>query len=178
MRLHHVGIAVRDLDQAVDYYERSLGAEIMAQGEREGLKFALLDLGGVEIELLATEDPRLRAGAFLAARGVGLYHLAYAVKNIEAETARLVREGLRQSGDVKTGVHDAPIVFFEPSGIDGVLTELIQVDEPGTDQSMTGGRASQARVTTGAGAVAQSPRWRRFIRIVLEWLSVVRGSAP
>jgi methylmalonyl-CoA/ethylmalonyl-CoA epimerase len=124
--LHHVGIAVADIDAAVDLYTTKLSAGLIRRGTLNGLDFALLDSGGIELELLASPDLETAIGKFVAERGPGLHHLAYAVEDIHAEVARLVGEGFEQSGEVRVGVHGTPIVFFHPKTIGGVLTELVQ----------------------------------------------------
>jgi methylmalonyl-CoA epimerase len=124
--LHHVGIAVADLDGALALYTGTLGAGLVRRGSQPGLEFALVDSGGVELELLFSTDRETAIGKFLADRGPGLHHLAYAVDDLQAEIARLVGQGLEQSGEVRTGVHGTPIVFFHPKSSGGVLTELVQ----------------------------------------------------
>ena len=124
--LHHVGIAVSDLDRALELYTGSLGAGLIRRGAQPGLEFALLDSGGVELELLSSGDRETAIGKFVAERGPGLHHLAYAVDDLQSEIARLVGEGLEQSGEVRTGVHGTPIVFFHPKTAGGVLTELVE----------------------------------------------------
>src|SRR5205807_884142 len=110
--LHHVGIAVADIAAAVEMYTGSLGASLVRRDNLQGLDFALLDAGGVELELLSSSDPETAIGKYLAERGPGLHHLAYAVDDIRAEVSRLVGQGLEQSGEIRTGVHGTPIVFF------------------------------------------------------------------
>ncbi len=100
----------------------------MRRGRLDTLEFALLDSAGVELELLAANDLESAIGKFVAERGPGLHHLAYAVTDIEVARAQLLAEGREQSGDVRVGVHGTPIVFFHPKGFGGVLTELVQVD--------------------------------------------------
>jgi methylmalonyl-CoA/ethylmalonyl-CoA epimerase len=124
--LHHVGIAVAGLDPALELYTGPLGARLINRGVQPGLEFALLDSGGVELELLASDDRETAIGKFLADRGPGLHHLAYAVDDIQAEIARLTGEGLEQSGEVRIGVHGTRIVFFHPKTVGGVLTELVE----------------------------------------------------
>jgi methylmalonyl-CoA/ethylmalonyl-CoA epimerase len=124
--LNHVGIAVADIDAAVDLYTGRLGAGLIRRGELDGLDFALLDSGGVELELLHSADAAAGIGKFLAERGPGLHHLAYTVDDIHAEVARMVAEGFEQSGEIRVGVHGTPIVFFHPRTVGGVLTELVE----------------------------------------------------
>jgi methylmalonyl-CoA epimerase len=124
--LHHVGIAVADIDAAVHLYTTTLSAGLVRRGQLNGLDFALLDSGGVELELLAAVDPETAIGKFVAERGPGLHHLAYAVDDIQAEMVRLVAEGFEKSGEIRVGVHGTPIVFFHPKTVGGVLTELVQ----------------------------------------------------
>jgi methylmalonyl-CoA/ethylmalonyl-CoA epimerase len=124
--LHHVGIAVADIDTAVRLYTETLSASLIRRGSLEGLEFALVDSGGMELELLASTDTGTGIGKFVTERGPGLHHLAYAVDDIQAEILRLVKEGLEQSGEVRVGVHGTPIVFFHPRTVGGVLTELVE----------------------------------------------------
>jgi methylmalonyl-CoA/ethylmalonyl-CoA epimerase len=124
--LNHVAIAVADIDAAVALYTGKLGAGLIRRGHLEGLDFALLDSGGVELELLHSTDVTQGVGKFVAERGPGLHHLAYTVDDIHAEVARLVAEGFEQSGEIRVGVHGTPIVFFHPKTVGGVLTELVQ----------------------------------------------------
>ena len=125
--LHHVGIAVADIDAAVTLYTTTLSAVLVSRGTLNGLDFALLDSGGMELELLASTDLEAAIGKFVAERGPGLHHLAYGVDDIEAEVTRLLGEGFEQSGDIRVGVHGTRIVFFHPRTVGGVLTELVEL---------------------------------------------------
>ncbi|GAC1654185.1 MAG: methylmalonyl-CoA epimerase [Candidatus Dormibacteraceae bacterium] len=126
--LHHVGIAVADLDAAVELHTRGLaGATLVRRGHLQDLGFALLDSGGTELELLCADDDGSAIGKFVAERGPGLHHLAFAVDDLRAELDRLLALGMQQSGEVRTGVHGTPIVFIHPKSAGGVLTELVQV---------------------------------------------------
>ena len=124
--LNHVGIAVSGIDAAVELYTGRLGAGLIRRGSLDGLDFALLDSGGVELELLSASGLETAIGKFLAERGPGLHHLAYTTDDIHAEVARMVAEGFEQSGEIRVGVHGTPIVFFHPKTVGGVLTELVQ----------------------------------------------------
>jgi methylmalonyl-CoA/ethylmalonyl-CoA epimerase len=124
--LNHVGIAVAGIDAGIELYTGKLGASLVRRGSLAGLDFALLDSGGVELELLHSSDAETAIGKFIAERGPGLHHLAYSVDDIQAEVARMVAEGFEQSGEIRVGVHGTPIVFFHPKTVGGVLTELVQ----------------------------------------------------
>jgi methylmalonyl-CoA epimerase len=126
VQLHHVGIAVADMDDAVNLYTGRLGARLIRRARLDSLEYALIDAGAAEIELLHSTDVETPTGKFLAERGPGLHHLAYGVANLETERRRLLDEGFEQSGEVRTGVHGTPIVFFHPKSVGGVLTELVQ----------------------------------------------------
>ena len=125
--LHHVGIAAANIEDAVRLHTGPLSGSLMRRGELNGIEFALIDSGGVELELLRNGDPESAIGKFVAERGGGIHHLAFAVDDIHAEVARLVGEGFQQSGEVRMGVHGVPIVFFHPKSAGGVLTELVEV---------------------------------------------------
>lgn len=124
--LHHVGVAVADIEAAITLYGL-LGAQVGRRGEFNGLDFALLECGGFELELLHSTDGDTAIGKFIAERGPGLHHLAYAVDDIGAELSRLLAEGMEQSGEVRIGIHGTPIVFLHPKSVGGVLTELVEV---------------------------------------------------
>jgi methylmalonyl-CoA epimerase len=127
-RLHHVGIAVADLDAAVRMTVRVLGGTLARRDRLGQLDFALIDLAGVELELLRSDDPEASTSKFVANRGPGIHHLAYEVADLQAELQRLVDGGFEQSGEVRTGVHGTPIVFFHPRTTGGVLIELVQAN--------------------------------------------------
>jgi methylmalonyl-CoA/ethylmalonyl-CoA epimerase len=126
VRLHHVGIAVDDLEAALERYTGLLGGSLMRRGDFDGLLFALVDSGGMELELLHAKDAGDAIGKFVAERGPGIHHLAFEVDDIDAEVARLTQQGLEQSGDIRIGIHGTEIVFFHPKTTGGVLTELVQ----------------------------------------------------
>ena len=85
-RIHHVGIAVADLDESIERYRAALGAELVhrAVNEKEGLEAAFLRTGEGEVELMTATRPESPVGKFLAKRGPGLHHVAYGVSDIAA----------------------------------------------------------------------------------------------
>jgi methylmalonyl-CoA/ethylmalonyl-CoA epimerase len=128
--LDHVGIAVRDLDAAVERYRRTLG---LAPTHRErvedqGVEEVLFPVGDSFIQLLGALGPDTPVGAFLAKRGPGVHHVAYRVEDVAASLARLSDEGVRLIDDVpRRGSRGTLIAFVHPRDMEGVLVELVQV---------------------------------------------------
>jgi methylmalonyl-CoA/ethylmalonyl-CoA epimerase len=128
--LDHVGIAVRDLDAAVERYRRTLG---LAPTHRErvedqGVEEVLFPVGDSFIQLLGALGPDTPVGAFLAKRGPGVHHVAYRVEDVAAALARLSDEGVRLIDDVpRRGSRGTLIAFVHPRDMEGVLVELVQV---------------------------------------------------
>src|ERR671923_690538 len=96
-RIDHVGVAVEDVDAAVALYASSLGLEVEHRQvvEEQGVDAALLGVGEGHVELLAPLGPGTPIGRYLARRGPGLHHVAYAVEDIEAALAQLRSAGVR-----------------------------------------------------------------------------------
>lgn len=126
--LHHVAIVVADLDAAMARYA-SLG---FAGGERFVLPEQAVDVvtyhaGDGWIELISPTDPDGPIARFLAKRGEGLHHVAYAVADLESALARLEAAGVRLIDPTpRTGAHGWRIAFVHPESCGGVLTELVQ----------------------------------------------------
>jgi methylmalonyl-CoA epimerase len=128
-RIHHVGVAVADLDESIRIYQSALGAELVhrATNERDGLEAAFLKVGDGEVELMAPLREDSPVGKFLAKRGPGLHHVAYAVADIDKALA-----GARASGvelidsEPRIGMHGTRIAFLHPKSVGGVLTELVE----------------------------------------------------
>ncbi len=127
MRLHHVGIAVPDLDAALDDY-RALGFRALERGRVQAfnVEVCTLDAGGALLELLAPTGPGAVA-SFLDKRGSGLHHTAFAVDDIEAALARLKAEGVSLVDESpRLGFGGHRVAFLHPKSAGGVLVELVQ----------------------------------------------------
>lgn len=127
--IDHVGIAVENLDDAVDLYRRSLGVEPVHRErvEDQGVEEVLLPMGTSYIQLLGALGANTPVGAFLEARGPGLHHVAYRVDDVEAALARLRTEGLRLIDEApRRGSRGTTIAFVHPKAFRGVLVELVQ----------------------------------------------------
>jgi methylmalonyl-CoA/ethylmalonyl-CoA epimerase len=128
-RIHHIGVAVTDLDESIRLYEKALGAELVhrAASETEGLEAALLRVGGGEIELMSPLREDSPVGKFMAKRGPGLHHVAYGVDDIEAALAGAREAGLELiDSQPRTGLNGRRIAFVHPKAMGGVLTELVE----------------------------------------------------
>jgi methylmalonyl-CoA/ethylmalonyl-CoA epimerase len=128
--LDHVGIAVNDLEAAVERYRRALGVEPSHRErvEEQGVEEVLFPVGTSFIQLLGALGPDTPVGIFLAKRGPGVHHLAYRVEDVAASLSRLRDEGITPIDDVpRHGSRDTLIAFVHPKDMEGVLVELVQV---------------------------------------------------
>ena len=128
--IDHVGIAVPDLDAAVERY-RSMFAIDPAHRERvadQGVEEVLFDLGGSSIQLLGALGPDTPVGRFLERRGPGLHHVGYRVDDVAGALERLRGEGARLIDETpRRGSRGTTIAFVHPASLEGVLVELVQV---------------------------------------------------
>jgi methylmalonyl-CoA/ethylmalonyl-CoA epimerase len=128
-RIHHVGVAVTDLDDSIQLYRTALGAELVhrASNEKEGLEAAFLRVGDGELELMASTRDDSPVGKFLAKRGPGLHHVAYGVSDIAQALADARKAGLELiDPEPRMGMHGARIAFVHPKSLNGVLTEFVE----------------------------------------------------
>jgi methylmalonyl-CoA epimerase len=131
-RIDHVGVAVADMDGALALYRDGLGMPLAHREtvEEQGVDAALLDVGDGHVELLAPLGPETPVGKYLAKRGPGLHHVAYAVDDIESELARLRDAGMRLIDETpRVGIRNSRVAFVHPAAVGGVLTEIVQPAE-------------------------------------------------
>lgn len=127
--IDHIGIAVENLDQAISFYEKKLGAKLCLREtiEASGVELAFIDTGESKVELLAPTSSESKLAKFLASRGPGIHHICYEVQDIRAELARLQGEGCELIDSVpRPGAAHSEIAFVAPASFMGVLTELVQ----------------------------------------------------
>jgi methylmalonyl-CoA/ethylmalonyl-CoA epimerase len=127
--VHHVGIAVADLEAAVERYRRTLGIEPSHRErvEEHGVDEVLFDVGDSSIQLLGALGPETPVGRFLAERGPGVHHVAYRVEDVASTLETLRSEGVRLVDEVpRRGSRDTTIAFVHPRDMGGVLVELVQ----------------------------------------------------
>ncbi len=131
-RIDHVGVAVEDMDGALALYRDALGMPLAHREtvEEQGVDAALLDVGDGHVELLKPLGPETPVGRYLAKRGPGLHHVAYAVEDIEAELDRLRAAGVRLIDETpRVGIRNSRVAFVHPASVGGVLTEIVQPAE-------------------------------------------------
>jgi methylmalonyl-CoA/ethylmalonyl-CoA epimerase len=128
----HVGIAVADLDDAIDWYQDTFGMRVVHQeaNEEQGVREAMLAVGtagGPQLQLLAPLRPDSPIARFLDRSGPGIQQIAYRVEDIEAVSAELQARGLRLLYEApRRGTAGARINFIHPKDAGGVLVELIE----------------------------------------------------
>jgi methylmalonyl-CoA/ethylmalonyl-CoA epimerase len=128
-QIDHVGIAVDDLDAAVEHHRRLLKAEPVHRETvpDQGVEEVLFAVGASYVQLLGALGSDTPVGTFLAARGPGLHHVAYRVDDIHAALAGLRADGARLIDEApRSGSRDTLIAFVHPHTTGGVLVELVQ----------------------------------------------------
>ncbi len=128
LRIHHLGVAVDDLDEAVESYERLFGATVehRATVEDQGVEAASLRLGESRVELLASLGEETPVGKFLAKRGEGMHHVAYEVADLPAALRQLLDGGVELIDDApREGLFGLQVAFVHPESVHGVLSELV-----------------------------------------------------
>lgn len=126
--IHHLGVAVDNLDEALSTYERLFGASLEQRStvSDQGVEAASLRVGTSRIELLAALGEDTPVGRFLAKRGPGMHHVAYAVDDVASELAALEREGAELiDAAPRPGLFGLQVAFVHPDAVHGVLSELV-----------------------------------------------------
>jgi methylmalonyl-CoA/ethylmalonyl-CoA epimerase len=132
-RIDHVGIAVRDLDQAIQLYERRLGLRATGRErlEQEGIEIAMIPIGESRIELIMPISPDSTLEKFLQNRGEAVHHVAYGTDNVDASLRQAGSAGAQLLDEAaRKGAHGTRIGFVHPKSACGVLTEFVQADGP------------------------------------------------
>jgi methylmalonyl-CoA/ethylmalonyl-CoA epimerase len=131
-RIDHIGVAVEDLDAALQLYADVLKMPVVHRETvtEQGVEAILLDVGENHVELLAPLGPDTPVGKFLSKKGPGLHHVAYQVPDIDAALGELRAAGLRLIDETpRTGIRSSRVAFLHPSATGGVLTEIVEPAE-------------------------------------------------
>lgn len=126
--IHHLGVAVHDLDEALASYERLFDAELehRAVVEGQGVEAAAVLVGSGRVELLAPLGDETPVGKFLASRGPGMHHVAYEVEDIRVALDSLSGEGAELIDEQpRQGLFGLEVAFIHPDAVHGVLTEVV-----------------------------------------------------
>jgi methylmalonyl-CoA epimerase len=126
--IHHLGVAVEDLDAAVETYERLFGAELEHREtvQEQGVEAASLRVGSDRVELLASLGEDTPVGKFLAKRGPGMHHVAYEVDDVGRAIDELAAEGAELIDErPRRGLFGLEVAFVHPDSVHGVLAEVV-----------------------------------------------------
>jgi methylmalonyl-CoA/ethylmalonyl-CoA epimerase len=137
-RIDHVGIACRDLETKIAFYESTMGLTVVSRevNESQGVREAMLQVadgpaGGSYVQLLEPLGPDTPVGRFLERRGEGVHHVGYGVADITAALASIGASGVRLIDErPRHGSMGASIAFLHPADLGGVLTELVEAQNP------------------------------------------------
>ncbi len=130
--IDHVGVAVEDLDAALELYEGTFGMPVAHRETvaEQGVEAVLLDVGDTHVELLSPLGPDTPVGKFLERKGPGLHHVAYRVDDIEAALAKLRDGGIELiDAEPRTGIRNSRVAFVHPKATGSVLTEIVEPAE-------------------------------------------------
>jgi methylmalonyl-CoA/ethylmalonyl-CoA epimerase len=129
MKIEHLGIATRSLEDALEFWRDALGLEVTHTEvvEEQGVRVAMLPLGEPRIELLEPTREDSPVAKFLEKRGAGIHHIAVRVEDIRAALAQLKEKGARLIDETpRVGAGGCLVAFVHPSSAGGVLLELVE----------------------------------------------------
>ena len=128
-RIDHVGVAVEDLDEAIELYTQRLGMPLQHREtvEEQGVEAVLVGVGDSHVELLRPLGPDTAVGRFLQRNGPGLHHVAYGTDDIASAIDDVRKAGLRLIDEQpRTGIRNSRVAFVHPKSTGGGLTELVE----------------------------------------------------
>ena len=130
-KVDHIGIAVKNLEETLKFYEGTLGVKCGGTEvvEEQKVKVAFLPIGDTEIELLESTDEQGPISRYIEKKGEGIQHMAYRVDNIEKAIEEMKAKGIRMIDEKpRYGAGGAKIAFLHPKSTYGVLIELCERD--------------------------------------------------
>lgn len=129
MKINHIGIAVKSIEEALKFYSERLGLESkeVVEVPEQKVKVIALQIGESRIELLESTSPDSPIAKFLEKRGEGIHHIAFEVTDIEKRLEELKEKGIRLIDEKpRQGAHGTRIAFIHPKSTQGVLIELVE----------------------------------------------------
>lgn len=127
--IEHIGIAVKNLDEAIKFYEEIFGLKCYTVEEvkDQKVKTAFFKIGETKIELLETTDPKGPIGKFIEKKGEGIHHIAFAAENLDQSLRELKEKQVKLIDETpRKGAEGLNIVFINPKSTFGVLTEICE----------------------------------------------------
>lgn len=126
-RINHVGVAVKDLEDTLIFFEQVFDLKPAKVVKASNMKAAFIPVGDGEIELIQPTDPQLAISQFINQKGEGLHHISIQVKEIGKVLDELKRKGVKLIDEKpRTGVHGVNIAFLSPESTKGILIELCE----------------------------------------------------
>ena len=129
MKINHLGIATKSIDEALKFWSDALGLENVHTEivEDQKVRVAMLPIGESRVELLEPTSDDSPISKFLEKRGPGIHHIAVEVDDIEASLAQLKAKGMRLIDEIpRVGAEGCLVAFVHPAATNGVLLELVQ----------------------------------------------------
>ncbi len=128
-KLNHVAVAVNDITEALDFWEKALGIKLghVEDVPSQKVKVAFLPVGESEIELVQPTSEDTGTAKFLQARGAGMHHLCFEVDNIDEMLAELKSRSIRLINEEPLMLKGRKMAFIHPKSANGVLIELYQI---------------------------------------------------
>jgi methylmalonyl-CoA/ethylmalonyl-CoA epimerase len=125
--LEHIGIAVRNLEDSINFYEKILGLKCygIEEVKDQKVKTAFFKIGETKIELLETTEPDGQIGKFIEKKGEGIHHIAFAVDDVEQSIREAESKGIRLiDSKPRPGAENLEIAFLHPKSTGGILIEF------------------------------------------------------
>jgi methylmalonyl-CoA/ethylmalonyl-CoA epimerase len=132
LKVDHIGIAVKNLEETLKFYEEVLGMTCSGKEEvaEQKVRVAFLPVGDSEVELLESTDPEGPIAKYIDKKGEGIQHIAFRVDNIEEAIENMKQKGVRMIDETpRYGAGGAKIAFCHPKSTGGVLVELSEREE-------------------------------------------------
>lgn len=129
MKIHHLGIAVESLEEAIPLFERILGCAPVAREAvtEQGVRVAVFEVGESRIELLESAAPDSPIARFIAKRGPGIHHLSLTVPDLDQSLKEMEQSKVRLvDPEARVGAQNERVAFLHPKSTAGVLIELVE----------------------------------------------------
>lgn len=131
--IDHIGVAVKDLKEAIRFFEEVLALKPIKIVEQESMRFAFIPVGDGEIELIEPKDPEHSIAKFIEEKGEGIHHISLQVTEIEKVLGILREKGIKLIDEKpRIGAHGVKIAFIHPESAKGILMELCESKQQST----------------------------------------------